>query len=45
MTTAGWLMMIVSVGFVVGLVTFCFYRVLTTHAGDRAADGPTSWDA
>jgi len=29
MTAGGWLFMIVSVGFVVVLVTYCFYRVLT----------------
>ncbi len=30
MTTPGWILMILSVGFVLGLVTFCFYRVLRT---------------
>ena len=29
MTVGGWIFMIVSVGFVVGLVSYCFYRVLT----------------
>ena len=28
MTLAGWIVMILSVGFVISLVTFCFYRVL-----------------
>jgi hypothetical protein len=30
MTTGGWISMILSVGFVVTLVVYCFYRVLTT---------------
>ncbi len=29
MTLGGWLMMLVSVGFVLGLSGFCLYRVLT----------------
>lgn len=29
MSAAGWTIMIVSVGSVLTLVTFCFYRVLT----------------
>jgi hypothetical protein len=29
MTTAGWAIMIVSVGSVLTLTAFCFYRVLT----------------
>lgn len=28
MTAGGWISMLVSVSFVVGLVGFCFYRVL-----------------
>ncbi len=32
MTAGGWLSLLVSVSFVVGLVSFCFYRVL---AGPR----------
>ncbi len=34
MTTAGWMIMIVSVGSVLSLVTFCFYRVLTLPASE-----------
>lgn len=34
MTTGGWIMMILSIGFVLGLTFFCFYRVL---ASPRAA--------
>jgi hypothetical protein len=30
MTIGGWIFMILSVSFVVGLAAFCFYRVLTT---------------
>jgi hypothetical protein len=29
MTSGGWIFMLVSVGFVVGLVIYCYYRVLT----------------
>jgi hypothetical protein len=28
MTLAGWVFMIGSIGFVLGLLSFCFYRVL-----------------
>jgi len=35
MTTAGWVMMIASLGFVLGLLAFCFGRFLT---------GPTPQD-
>ena len=30
MSTAGWVVMSLSVGFVVCLMVFCFYRVLTS---------------
>lgn len=30
MTAGGWIFMLSSVGFVVCLVAYCFYRVLTT---------------
>ena len=29
MTAAGWVFMLGSIGGVIGLVSFCFYRVLT----------------
>jgi hypothetical protein len=29
MTWGGWILMIASLGFVVSLVTWCFYKVLT----------------
>ena len=32
MTVAGWIIMLSSIGFVVGLLAFCFYRVLSTPA-------------
>jgi hypothetical protein len=30
-TPLGWIFMFLSVGFVVGLAVWCFYRVLRTH--------------
>jgi len=30
MTLAGWIFMVVSIGAVVALVSYCYYRVLTT---------------
>lgn len=32
MTVAGWIIMLSSIGFVVGLLAFCFYRVLSQPA-------------
>ena len=29
MIPAGWVVMIISLGFVLGLVSFCFYRVFS----------------
>jgi hypothetical protein len=34
MTPAGWIIMIVSVGSVLALTVFCFYRVLTLPASE-----------
>jgi hypothetical protein len=34
MSTAGWAIMIVSVGSVLALTVFCFYRVLTLPASE-----------
>jgi hypothetical protein len=34
MTPAGWTIMIVSVGSVLALTAFCFYRVLTLPASE-----------
>ena len=39
MSTAGWIMMILSVGSVLSLTVFCFYRVLTSsHAAGHMQD-------
>ena len=38
MTAGGWISMLVSVSFVVGLVSFCFYRVLTGTGGPPPDD-------
>ena len=39
MTGAGWTMMVLSVGFVLGLAAFCFYRVLTTPRTEEEMRG------
>jgi hypothetical protein len=44
MTTPGWIMMLVSVGFVIGLLLFCFYRVLTTPKSEKHMHGPLDID-
>jgi len=38
MTTAGWIFMICSIGIVVSLVTFCFYRVLSQPESTDTSD-------
>lgn len=38
MTTAGWIFMVCSIGLVVSLVTFCFYRVLSQPETSDTAD-------
>jgi len=40
MTGAGWTMMVLSVGFVLGLAAFCFYRVLITPRTEEHVQGP-----
>ena len=35
LTSAGWVFMLCSLGFVVGLTVFCFARVLRKGNGDR----------
>ena len=40
MTTYGWILMFVSVGFVIGLFMFCFFRVLTTPESEERMHGP-----
>lgn len=39
MIPAGWVMMILSLTFVLGLVAFCFWRVLTTPPEGEAGAG------
>ena len=41
MTTGGWIFMLASIGFVVGLVSFCYYRVLhsTTNSHIHPPEG------
>jgi hypothetical protein len=35
MTLGGWVFMLISVSCVIGLATFCFYRVFTAPADDE----------
>ncbi|MCS6926036.1 MAG: hypothetical protein NZ578_09060 [Candidatus Binatia bacterium] len=42
MTIGGWIFMVLSVSLVVGLATFCFYRVLTTTTRPPRADVQSS---
>jgi hypothetical protein len=44
MTTAGWVFMLSSIGFVIGLLTFCFYRVLTKPASTEHMHAPLDID-
>lgn len=44
MTTYGWVLMFVSMGFVIGLFMFCFYRVLTTPKNKEHMPGPLDTD-
>lgn len=44
MTTAGWIFMISSIGFVLGLITFCFYRVLTHPGSEEHMKAPLEMD-
>jgi hypothetical protein len=40
MTPLGWAFLVVSVGFVVTLVVWCFYRVLTAPPRDHVVKPP-----
>lgn len=40
MTTAGWIFMVSSICFVVGLILFCFYRVLTKPSSAEHMHAP-----
>jgi hypothetical protein len=44
MTVGGWIFMLCSVGFVVGLVCLCFYRVLTRPAATEHRPAPLDID-
>ena len=44
MTTPGWVMMFLSAGFVIGLLLFCFYRVLTTPRREEHLQGALDLD-
>lgn len=44
MTAAGWLLMTGSVGFVLGLTSFCFYRVLRTPRPREHVHAPLDID-
>jgi hypothetical protein len=44
MTTAGWIFMVGSIGFVVGLTAFCFYRVLARPAAANHMTPPLEAD-
>lgn len=44
MTTLGWIIMLVSVGTVTGLLTFCFYRVLRKPASADHMHAPLDID-
>jgi hypothetical protein len=40
MTVAGWILMLCSVGFVVALTFYCFYRVLRVPAAKEHLHAP-----
>ena len=42
MTTGGWVIMVVSVGFVTGLFSWCIYKVLTTPGSGDRVRGPVN---
>lgn len=44
MTTLGWIFMGCSVGFVVGLVSYCFFRVLSKPAAADHMHAPADID-
>ena len=44
MNPAGWIMMIVTCGFVLCLAIFCFYRVLTTSGTQEHLHAPLEID-
>ena len=40
MTPTGWTVMVLSLGFVLGLLVFCFYRVLSRPQSEEHIHGP-----
>lgn len=44
MTSAGWVFMLCSVGFVLGLMLYCFRRVLTRPAAAEHMHAPLDID-
>lgn len=44
MTLAGWILMLASVGFVLALTVYCFYRVLRTPAPKEHLHAPLDID-
>ncbi len=44
MTNEGWVFMIGSLGFVVGLIAFCFYRVLAKPSAANHMHSPVDID-
>jgi len=40
MTIAGWVIMVASVGFVLGLTGYCFFRVLTSRTPSEHLHAP-----
>jgi len=44
MTLEGWVFMICSIGFVVSLIVFCFYRVLSTPSSAEHLHAPLEID-
>ena len=44
MSPAGWIVMLLSVGFVLGLTTFCFYRVLASPKATSHMQDPLELD-
>ncbi len=44
MTTGGWIFMVVSIGFVVSLISFCYFRVLRKPAAADHMHAPLDID-
>lgn len=44
MTTGGWITMVLSVGFVTTLFTWCIYKVLTTPGSEQRLHAPPDID-